>query len=94
MVKCLSVCHENAYFRIQKIWLFLMFIATFPLCSVVKTLIVSLVRQRDRPRDRQCHLLSCSGQLKRQPLNDKIKLKCSSRAPRQFSGVKAVYQSK
>ena len=29
MVKCLCVCNENAYFRIQKIWSFLMFIATF-----------------------------------------------------------------
>ena len=43
------------------------------LCSVVKTLIVSLVRQRDRPRDRQCHLLSCSGQLKMQDFCTKMK---------------------
>ena len=39
----------------------------------MKTLIVSLVRQRDRPRDRQCHLLSCSGQLKMQDFCTKMK---------------------
>ena len=34
------------------------------LCSVVKTLIVSWVRQTDRATKGQGHLLSCSGQLK------------------------------
>ena len=34
------------------------------LCSVAKTLIVSLVRQTDQPSKGQGHLLSCSGQLK------------------------------
>ena len=35
------------------------------LCSVVKTLIVSGVRPTKQARDRQGHLLSCSGQLKK-----------------------------
>ena len=34
------------------------------LCSVVKTLIVSGVRQSYRPSKGQGHLLGCSGQLK------------------------------
>ena len=34
------------------------------LCTVVKPLIVSLVRQRDQPNKGQGHLLSCCGQLK------------------------------
>merc|ERR1711974_337586 len=43
---------------------FWLFLALGSLCSVVKTLIVSGNRQRDRPTKGQGHLLSCSGQLK------------------------------